>query len=48
MGNFGYIAFISMVANMAHPILATYSSGKGGQINFYTDTKCSNYNGEAA
>ncbi|EHK39365.1 hypothetical protein TRIATDRAFT_288158 [Trichoderma atroviride IMI 206040] len=48
MGNFGYIALISMVASMAHPILATYSPGKGGQINFYTDTKCSHYNGEVA
>ncbi|KAL7966030.1 hypothetical protein HDV63DRAFT_408036 [Trichoderma sp. SZMC 28014] len=46
MGNFGYIAF--MVASLASPIHATYSSGKGGQINFYTDTKCSDYNGEAA
>lgn len=48
MGNFGYIAIIGMVASMAHPILATYSPGKGGQINFYTDTKCSRYNGEVA
>ncbi|KAH8121284.1 hypothetical protein LI328DRAFT_137684 [Trichoderma asperelloides] len=37
-----------MIASLAYPILANYSSGKGGQINFYKDTKCSQYNGEAA
>lgn len=48
MGNFKYIALISMVASLTQPTLANYSPGKGGQINFYKDTKCSQYNGEAA
>lgn len=47
MGNFGYIAFIGVIASLTNPILATYSSGKGGQINFYKDTKCTQYIGEA-
>ncbi|KAF7373888.1 hypothetical protein MSAN_00601100 [Mycena sanguinolenta] len=44
---FTALATLTALAQFA-PCLATWSSGKAAQINFYTDTHCSAYTGEAA
>ncbi|KAJ7314962.1 hypothetical protein DFH08DRAFT_1040571 [Mycena albidolilacea] len=33
---------------LPHICLANWSPGKGAQVNFYTDTQCTAYNGEVA
>lgn len=48
MVNSKLVSLLAVVACFTEPTVATYSAGKGGQINFYTDSSCSKYNGEAA
>ncbi|KAJ7300766.1 hypothetical protein DFH08DRAFT_946319 [Mycena albidolilacea] len=36
------------ISHFAHPSLANWTPVKGAQINFYTNTQCTAYNGEVA
>ena len=47
MCGFRFAALVGIMASLTQPTLATYSAGKGGQINFYTDASCTKYTGEA-
>ncbi|KAK7062499.1 hypothetical protein R3P38DRAFT_2835468 [Favolaschia claudopus] len=40
--------FLTLTLALLPSCIANWSSGKAAQMNFYTDTKCSAYTGEAA
>jgi hypothetical protein len=39
---------MASLSHFAHPSLANWTPVKGAQINFYTNTQCTAYNGEVA